>query len=141
MKKFVTIMSVALVAIMSLALFAACGYSDDPDKAKEQLEKDGYTTTIQKSSETSMSNVVAIVTGTKSNIKDFTIGDLTNPEKLKSLWKETVTITYYKTEDDAKKHYDEISGNLTEKAKETTKVERQGSKVVLTVKLAGEDAK
>lgn len=43
MKKFVTVMAVALVAIMSLALFAACGYPQDPQKAANQLEGDGYT--------------------------------------------------------------------------------------------------
>lgn len=47
MKKFVKIMSVALVAVMCLALLVACGPTpnSDPDKAVESLKKNGYTAT------------------------------------------------------------------------------------------------
>lgn len=41
MKKFVKVMSVAIIVVLALALLAACGGSVDSYKAK--LEKKGYT--------------------------------------------------------------------------------------------------
>lgn len=140
MKKIVTVMAVALVAVMTLSLFAACGYPNDPDKAKEKLEADGYKVTLTKNSGED-ADIQATVTATKTNLTDFSIGDLTNAEKLKELYLEGIIITYYRTADLAKEHEDDITANLTAKQKEVAKVARQGSKLVVTYKLTGADAK
>ena len=45
MKKFAKVMAVALVAVLAIALLAACGPASDPQKALDALKKNGYTTT------------------------------------------------------------------------------------------------
>ena len=139
MKKVVSIVAMTLVVVMALGLFAACGYPDDPDKAKEQLEKDGYTVVVTKSNSDD-SDVVAVVTATKSNIGDYTLSDLLDPDKLQDLTLEGVAITYYRTADLAKENVDKAKESLSKKEQEVAKVSRQGSKVVVTYKLTGEDA-
>lgn len=43
MKKFTKILALALVAIMSLVVFAACAPNADPVKAEAALKENGYT--------------------------------------------------------------------------------------------------
>lgn len=141
MKKFAKIMAVLLVSVMTLAVLVACGYPSDPDKAKEKLEAKGYEDVQVVKSSSEDSDIVATVTATKSNIKDFTLGDLTNPDKLKELTFEGVQIIYYRTVDLAKENFDNAKDNLSEKEKKVAKVSRYGSQLVVTYKLTGEDAK
>ena len=88
MKKFAKITAVALVAIMALAVLVACGYPSDPDKAKAQLDKQGYTTVLLKNP-TSIGSVTATLTATKNEEKTITV----------------ITITYYDDANAAKSAY------------------------------------
>ena len=42
MKKFAKVMSVALVAVLALAVLVACAPASNPKKAAEALDKNGY---------------------------------------------------------------------------------------------------
>lgn len=45
MKKFVKIIALMMIVVMSLALLVSCAPNSNPDKAAEALENNGYTTT------------------------------------------------------------------------------------------------
>ena len=135
MKKFVTIMAMVLVVVMSLSLFAACGYPNDPDKAVEQLEKKGYDAHVTKSP-SDESDVIAVVTATKTNFK---LEDLFEMD-VEDLVLERVIITYFRTADLAKENLDSAKKDLPSYIQEVAKISRQGSKIVVTYKLTGEDA-
>lgn len=136
MKKFVTILAMVLVAVMSLSLLAACGYPDDPDKAAAQLEKKGYTVRVSKSS-SDQSDVTATVTATKTNFK---LEDMFEMD-VEDFVLEGVIITYFRTADLAKENMDAAKKDLPSEAQKVAKISRQGSKIVITYKLTGEDAR
>ena len=119
MKKFAKITAVALVAIMALTVLVACGYPSDPDKAKAQLEKQGYTVVVVKNP-TSLTSFEAKVTATKNED-----GKLT-----------TIIIDYYKDADSAKSAYADAQ-KLLEQSKDSNKengitatVTRSGKQVI-----------
>ena len=134
MKKFVQIMAVALVAVMALGVLVACGYSDDPDKAAEQLEKKGYEMHVSKNP-SGDADVVAVVMASKSN---FDLEDIFEVD-VEDIVIEFVVITYFKSADLAKEGMEAAEENLDSDA-QGVKVSRQGSKIVVTYKLTGADA-
>ena len=93
MKKFVSIMAVALVAVLALTALAACGggYPDDPAKAKEKLEKDGYTILNYEYDEEAEEGIVAMISAQKVD------GSKTK----------MVSIAYYATAAEAKAEYED----------------------------------
>ena len=48
MKKFAQFISLALVAVMCVALLASCAPASDPDKAEKALKDAGYTAAVDK---------------------------------------------------------------------------------------------
>lgn len=72
MKKFAKIAAVALVVVLSLAAFVACGPNSDPEKAISALKKNGYTaakddTVIPAALRLLGVKVDSVVTGTKTS--------------------------------------------------------------------------
>lgn len=102
MKKIISITALALVAIMSLAVFAACGPAADPDKAVEALEKHEYTavkdgTVIPNALKIlGVKGIEAVVKGSKTVKED-------DKNKI-----ETVTIVYFDSADSAKSAFDKV---------------------------------
>lgn len=91
MKRFAKVVAVVLVAVMTLTVLVACGYSSDPDKAVEQLERQGY----QVQYILSFSNDIdAIVDGFKKDDKVFTYINITYYTEIykakDAYWKEKV---------------------------------------------------
>ena len=121
MKKFAKITAVVLVAVMALAVLVACGYPSDPDKAKEKLEKQGYTIIMFNENPTGLSDYKAMITASK--LDDDNNGTM-------------IAITYFKDADAAKKAYDEAKKNLDEhkadykEAGIKASVSRSGNQVV-----------
>ena len=111
MKKFAKITAVVLVAVMVLALLAACGYPSDPEDAKVKLEKQGYK--------------VLYVPGAGVN----TYATLTATKKDDNGKRTTIVLTYYTTVDRAKEAYTKEKEDL-EKIKETN--EKNGIKTTVT---------
>ena len=90
MKKFAKIMAVALVAVMAIAVLAACGYPSDPKKAAEQLEKKGYEVQLREYDEP-IEGLVASITAEKAD-----------DDKM-----EMISIAYYEDAASAKDAYEE----------------------------------
>ena len=73
MKKFAQLISLALVAVMCVALLASCAPASDPAKAEKALKDAGYTavkdTTITPAVYKRLigKNVEAVLTGTKTD--------------------------------------------------------------------------
>ena len=111
MKKFAKITAVVLVLVMALALLAACGYPNDPEDAKEKLEKQGYKVVYVSGDGI---NWYATMTATKKDDN----GNTTR-----------IMLTYYTTKDRAKDAYDREMENL-EKVKESN--EKNGIKTTVT---------
>ena len=138
MKKFAKIIAVMMLVALTVTALVACGYSSDPDKAKEQLENKGFTATVKKYGEND--DIVATVYGSKNNIKDFTLAELMDTEQLKKLTFENVTITYFKDAETAKSYAETAKDNLSDTIKKVVKISRSGSQVVVSYKLTGEEA-
>ena len=131
MKKFAKITAVVLLAVLALTALVACGYPSDPEKAKEQLEKKGYTAVLTKDP-TGLSSLTANILATK--IDDDGKGEM-------------ITIAYYKDADAAKKAYEDAKKNMDEAKKEAKEqemdvkmsVSRYGTQVV--AKMSGDLSK
>lgn len=91
MKKFAQFISLALVAVMCVALLASCAPASDPDKAVAALKDAGYVA----GKDTGLSAVISALTGNK--LSAVVSGTKTD---------ETVYILYYETADDAKSAYE-----------------------------------
>ncbi len=108
MKKIVKLVSLVLVAVMCVAVFASCAPASDPEKAKAALEKNGYgvllttneTALGKKLLEETNSNLVAMLVGTS---EDF---------------KEGITIFYFADSKTAKDNFKAIEDTLSKEDKE-----------------------
>ena len=104
MKKIVKLVSLVLVAVMCVAVFASCAPASDPDKAEAALKDAGYTaakdTTLVPAAMklTTGVNVDAVVTGTK------TADGKTDH----------VTIVYFADKADAKTAYEKLTDTANE---------------------------
>ena len=96
MKKFVQFISLALVAVMCVALLASCAPASDPDKAEKALKDAGYTAVVDKKLLPAGYKVVtgkdidAVLTGTKTddnkNVQHVTIVYFANAEDAKTAY-------------------------------------------------------
>ncbi len=132
MKKFVRIIAVTLVVVTALAMFAACGYSGDPDKDRDRLEKKDYGVTVSK---IPVGDVTATLHGLRTNVNEFTIAELAQEETLKKLKADVVTITYYKDKEAAKSAYDKVKSDEKDHS-----VKLQGNMIVVSYSVKGKDA-
>ena len=89
MKKFVQFISLALVAVMCVALLASCAPASDPDKAVAALKDAGYTALKLPA----LGSATAIVTGTNLDDNKKT---------------QVVYIRYYASAEDAKTAYESL---------------------------------
>ena len=96
MKKFAQFISLALVAVMCVALLASCAPASDPDKAVAALKDAGYVA----GKDTGLSAFISALTGNK--LSAVVSGTKTDDDK--NL--QTVYILYYETADDAKSAYE-----------------------------------
>ena len=103
MKKFAKITAVVLVAVMALALLTACGYNSDPEKATEQLKKQGYDAAYVPNLLT-VGDTEGVLTASKKD------GNKTT----------AIVVTYYRSTDAAKSAYDNAKASL-EKRKDSNK--------------------
>lgn len=108
MKKFLQIASLALVVVLSLAIFVACAPNSDPNKAIEALKKNDYaaakdTVVVPIALKLLGVNCDSVVTGTK------TVGE---GEDAKI---EHVTIIYFTSADEAKSAWDKVKSYAEDK--------------------------
>ena len=112
MKKFAKVMSVVLAVMLVSVMFVGCVGS--ADKTAEKLEKKGYIVT----NTPGLLKVESIVTGTK-----------TEDGKI-----ESVTVTYYKEVEDAKKAKEDA--DKAKKDSDDIVVKRSGKAVIVGTKKA-----
>ncbi len=125
MKKFTKILAIALLAIMSLTVLAACAPNSDPDKAVAALKKNGYTAgkedgILSGILSLGLEGLDCIVSGTKS------VEDKDGKTKI-----EHVTIYYFEDADAAKAAFSKLqSDSEKEKDDETDWVFKQSGAMV-----------
>ena len=134
MKKFAKIMAVALVAVMALAAFVACGPATDPKKAEKALKDKGYAVVTVVGADSKLAqasldlaakaagleagDIIATVSGTNGN--------------------EGISITYFKNAAAAKTFWDKNSGEVEKKDGWVTK--RSGAMIYTGTEQAVKDA-
>ena len=102
MKKYIKVLSIAIVAIMMLSMLVACGPNSNPDKALAALEKNEYkadkdTTLVPNMVKVlGIKDVTCVVSGTK-------LVEVDGEDKL-----EHVTIFYFLTADAAEAAWDKL---------------------------------
>lgn len=110
MKKFTKFLALALVAIMSLVVFAACAPNADPAKAEAALKENGYTTVNDDTVipgllwVAGIKDVDCVVTGSL-----IVEGEGEEDDKL-----EHVTIVYFDTAEAAEAAWDEMQSYAAE---------------------------
>lgn len=109
MKKYAQLISLALVAVMCVALLASCAPASDPDKAVAALKDAGYTavkdTNFTPAAYKALTgtNISAVVTATKTD-------DDKNVQ--------SVTIVYFENAKDAKTAYEKLEDKSNEEKKD-----------------------
>ncbi|MBR7177478.1 MAG: hypothetical protein IKD26_04630 [Clostridia bacterium] len=103
MKKFTKILALALVAIMSLVVFAACAPNADPVKAEAALKENGYTV-INLPVLLGFKDVDCVVTGSL-----LVEGEGDEEDKL-----EHVTIVYFESEEAAEAAWEKMQDYAAE---------------------------
>lgn len=136
MKKFAQLISLALIAVMCVALLASCAPASDPDKAEKALKDAGYTAAVDKKLLPAGYKVVtgkdidAVVTGTKTD------GD-------KNV--QHVTIVYFANAEDAKAAYEKLKDDSDKDKKDADESEwvfaKSGKMVYWGTKTAVKDAR
>jgi hypothetical protein len=116
MKKITKILAIALLAIMSLTVLAACAPNADPDKAKAALEKNEYKATKSTGMAVDATELLlgiddleCIITGTK------TVENEDGETKV-----EHVTIYYFEDAKAAKAAFAKLQGESDEEKEEET---------------------
>ena len=95
MKKFVQLISIALLAVMCVALLASCAPASDPDKAEKALKDAGYVV-----------NSKAISTAVRVFLKDVqSVVAASKTDDDKNV--QTVIIIYFNDADAAKSAYED----------------------------------
>ena len=105
MKKFAKVMSVALVAVLALAVLVACGPATDPQKATDALNKNGYSVTYLDSGKTADKIVLKGV----ETVLGIASGDLVarvSASKVDGKNVQTITIWYFNDASSAKKAWE-----------------------------------
>lgn len=136
MKKFVQLISLALLAVMCVALLASCAPASDPDKAEKALKDAGYTAVTDKKllpagyKITTGKDIDAVVTGTKTD-------DDKNVQH--------VTIVYFANAEDAKDAYEKLKDDSDKDKNDAEESEwvfaRSGKMVYWGTKTAINDAR
>ena len=134
MKKFIKLIALSLVLVMSVALLASCAAPNkDPDKAVEALKDNGYVAVKSDILGAAglyalgVKDVDAVVTGTK-----------TEDDKL-----ETVTVIYFKDKDAANTAWEKVQDYAEDKKDDNTDwvVKKSGAMIYFGTKQAVKDAK
>ena len=125
MKKITKILAIALLAIMSLTVLAACAPNADPDKAVKSLEKNGYKAgkedgLLSGILSLGLEGLDCIVSGSKS------VEDKDGETKI-----EHITIYYFEDSDAAKAAFEKLqSKSEDEKEDETDWVFKQSGAMI-----------
>ncbi len=104
MKKFVRVLSFALVALTLCAMFAACAPAKDPADAKAALEDAGYTV-----SKTDGKGLVFVGIEDCTDVVSGIYVDKENDNK-----KEAISIYYFETADAAEKAFEDMEDIIEE---------------------------
>ena len=131
MKKFAQLISLALVAVMCVALLASCAPASDPAKAEKALNDAGYTVDA-----TAITLLVKAATGSVKTVVSATKTD--NDKNVQH-----VTIVYFYSAEDAKTAYEKLqSVSDKEKKDESDWVfAKSGTMVYWGTKTAVKDAR
>lgn len=131
MKKFAQLISLALVAVMCVALLASCAPASDPAKAEKALKDAGYTVDA-----TAITLLVKAATGSVKTVVSATKTD--NDKNVQH-----VTIVYFDSAEDAKTAYEKLqSVSDKEKKDESDWVfAKSGTMVYWGTKTAVKDAR
>ena len=128
MKKFARIMAVALVAVLALAVLAACGPAADPDKALAALKKNGYTS-VKTTGAVSLGVTEALLGAERGDLEAIVSGSKTDDnDKL-----QTITIYYFKDAAAANKCWEKAqseSNKDKDKDKESDWVCQKSGKII-----------
>lgn len=109
MKKYAQLISLALVAVMCVALLASCAPASDPDKAVAALKDAGYTAV----KDTNLTPAAyKVLTGT--NISAVVTATKTDDDKNV----QSVTIVYFENAKDAKTAYEKLEDKSNEEKKD-----------------------
>lgn len=109
MKKYAQLISLALVAVMCVALLASCAPASDPDKAVAALKDAGYTAVKDTNS---IPAAYKLLTGT--NISAVVTATKTDDDKNV----QSVTIVYFENAKDAKTAYEKLEDKSNEEKKD-----------------------
>ena len=102
-----SLLAVMLIAMMAIS-FTSCGIPSDPAKAKANLEGEGYKVLLEQ-----------VDLGDLGNM----LGDKTEANLVATKGEESVTITWYKEEADAKTAYDALKKTFEDAKAQLEKME------------------
>ena len=97
MKKRITIITVLALALVCVMLFAACTPASNPEKAKEKLEKKGYTVVVDNRVQPAALKMTAGINGVDTVLTATYSDDDTT---------EYLTVLYFSSASDAKAAWD-----------------------------------
>ena len=134
MKKFAQLISLALVAVMCVALLASCAPASDPAKAEKALKDAGYTT----AKDTSITPAAyKLLTG--KNVNTVLTGTKTDGDKNV----QHITIVYFDKAEDAKTAYEKLADESDKEKKDESDwvFAKSGTMVYWGTKTAVKDAR
>ena len=131
MKKFAQLISLALVAVMCVALLASCAPASDPAKAEKALKDAGYTTVKDTTA------AYKLLTG--KNVKTVLTGTKTDDDKNV----QHITIVYFDKAEDAKTAYEKLADESDKEKKDESDwvFAKSGTMVYWGTKTAVKDAR
>ncbi len=143
MKKTITIMALALVAIFSITMFAACGYPSDPAKARDQLQDSGYTVEAvigETEGAIKVQQGLLDITGATMGLESGSLIASVNGQRNQDGKFQAVTIYYFKDSASANKAWDStFIQKLREHAEKGSNIKKSGK--MIYIELSTEETK
>lgn len=136
MKKFAQLISLALVAVMCVALLASCAPASDPAKAEKALKDAGYTT-VKDTTVKDTTAAYKLLTG--KNVNTVLTGTKTDDDKNV----QHITIVYFDKAEDAKTAYEKLADESDKEKKDESDwvFAKSGTMVYWGTKTAVKDAR